>query len=335
MALGKNIYSLVLGVLVLGMSMTAAAVAAEAAAPAPAARIFAKVNDRIITLQEFETLYAATIRQRFYHGKVEAGQPEIIRKEVTDIVVERALLLDEADKRGLKPDAAKIEQELAGYEARYAASPRWKEQREKLLPGLKEQLGRQNLLEQVEPLLRAVPVLAGDEVRAYYDQHAELFTEPEKLRLSVILLKVDPSAPTPEWDKAREEAQAIYQQIHKGADFAELARTRSGDDSAAKGGDLGYVHRGMLPEAIHDQIDKAQLGVVGAPITTLEGVALFRLDERVVPKLREFKDVEVRAGELLMRERQAQARKESLERLRAAARIEIATPPVENGQNPQ
>ena len=243
----KSIYSLVLGTLVLGMSMSATA-KAEDVAQAPAERIFAKVNDRVITLQEFESLYAATIRQRFYQGKVEAGQPEIIRKEVTDIVVERALLLDDADKRGLKPDAAKIEKEVAGYEARYASSPRWKEQREKLLPGLKEQLARQNLLDQMEQLQGAVPALTGDEVRAYYDQHAELFTEPEKLRLSVILLKVDPSAATPEWDKAREEAQAIYQQIVKGKDFAELARTRSGDASAAKGGDLGYVHRGMLPD---------------------------------------------------------------------------------------
>ena len=330
----KSIYSLVLGTLVLGMSMSATA-KAEDVAQAPAERIFAKVNDRVITLQEFESLYSATIRQRFYNGKVEAGQPEIIRKEVTDIVVERALLLDDADKRGLKPDAAKIEKEVAGYEARYASSPRWKEQREKLLPGLKEQLARQNLLDQMEQLQGAVPALTGDEVRAYYDQHAELFTEPEKLRLSVILLKVDPSAATPEWDKAREEAQAIYQQIVKGKDFAELARTRSGDASAAKGGDLGYVHRGMLPDGIHDQIDKAQLGVVSEPITTLDGVALFRLDERVVPKLREFKDVEARARELLMRERQAQARKESMQRLRAAAKIEIVAPPVDNGKQPE
>ena len=77
------------------------------------------------------------------------------------------------------------------------------------------------------------------------------------------------------------------------------------------------------------------MGVVSEPITTLDGVALFRLDERVVPKLREFKDVEARARELLMRERQAQARKESMQRLRAAAKIEIVAPPVDNGKQPE
>lgn len=296
--------------------------------------IFAKVNGRVITMQEFEALYVAAIRQRFYHGKMQEGQAEVVRKEVTDQLIERALLLEEADRLGLKPDAAKIEQEVAGYESRYASSPRWKEQREKLLPGLREQLARQNLLEQVEKIQREIPAITKDEVRAYYDQHNELFTEPEKLRLSVILLKVAPSAQTPEWDSARAEAQEIYLQLTRGADFAKLARARSGDASADQGGNLGYVHRGMLPEGIQNHIDKAQLGVVAEPITTLEGVVLFRLDERVMPKLREFKDVEARARELLMRERQTQAGKESLARLRTAATIEIATPQAKDDKKP-
>ena len=303
-----------------------AAEVVEKSIPVQEAQVFAKVNGRVVTLPEFETLYATTLRQRSYHGKVEEGMPEAVRKEVTELLVDRALLLEDAERRGLTPDAVKIEKEVAVYDARYASSPRWQQQREQMLPGVRAQLAKQSLLEQMEKVLREVPPPTSLEVQAYYDQHNELFTEPEKLRLSLILLKVDPSSPVASWDQARVEAQAIYQRIQKGADFSEAARLHSNDASAAKGGDLGYVHRGMLPEGVHEKIDKAKLSEVSEPITTLEGVVLIRLDERVLPKLRVFSDVEKRARELLVREREEQARKDALVHLRSQSRIEILAP---------
>ena len=330
--------SVLQAMMILGVAVAngvgAASDAIETSAPMQNEPVFARVNDKVITVQEFDTRYAATIRQRFYHGKVQEGQPEIVRKEVTDMLIDRVLLLEEAERRGLKPDAEKIEKEVEGYEARYASSPRWQQQREQLLPGVRAQLARQSLLEQIERLQREIPAPVPAEVRTYYDQHKELFTEPEKLHLSLIMLKVDPSAPVAVWDQAREEGRAIYQRIQKGADFSEMARLHSSDESAKNGGDLGYIHRGMLPEGVHDKIDMARLGEVFEPITMLEGIAVIRLDGRVEPKLREFSDVEVRARELLVREREEQAKKDALARLRSVARIEILDPAAGH-QNPQ
>lgn len=291
-----------------------------------AEKVFARVNDKVVSARDFDVLYAATIRQRFYHGKPQDGQPEAVRKEVTDLLIDRALMLEDAERRGLVPDQSKIDQEIAGYEARYAASPMWQKQREQLLPGLKAQLAQQSLLAQIEAIQRTVPPPGPADVRAYYDQHLDRFTEPEKLRLSLILLKVDPSATSETWDQARAEGLAILQRIRNGADFSEMARMHSSDQSASRGGDVGYVHRGMLPEALHEKIDHAKVGEVSEPITTLEGVALVRLDERIAPKLREFADVEPRARELLKRDQEEQARKQALARLRAAAKIEILAP---------
>ena len=62
--------------------------------------------------------------------------------------------------------------------------------------------------------MRKVPEPTEAQARAYYDAHKDLFVEPEKLRLSVILLKVDPSAPKAAWDKARDEA-AAHAQAHR------------------------------------------------------------------------------------------------------------------------
>lgn len=309
--------------LMLGNFSAMAEEAVKNAEMAAAEQVFAKVNGRVIMQREFESLYTSTLRQRFYHGNIPEGQEAVVRKEVTDLIVERALLLDEAERRGLKPDAAKIDQAIAGYEKRYAASPMWKQQREQLLPGLKAQLVKQDLLEQMDKLLQEVPPPSAAEVHAYYDQHRELFTEPEKLHLSIILLKVDPSSPDEVWNKAREKAQSILQKIKDGASFAEEARANSADASAANGGDLGYVHRGMLPEAMQSQIDQAKAGEAAGPLTVLEGVALYRLEKRVPPKPMEFAEVEARARELFLRDKKEEAKKAALARLHDAAKIEI------------
>lgn len=304
-------------------SASSAAAHPSEAAPGPAEQVYAIVNGKSITVDEYRKLLAATMRQRFYHGNAPESQAEAVRKEVSDLLIERALLVEEADRRGIKPDTAMVEQAVADADARYANVPRWQQQREQLLPELKKQVAQQSQIDQIEKAVRDIPPPADDEVHAYYKQKPELFTEPENLRLSVILLKVDPSSPKELWDKALEDAQAIYSRIKGGADFAEEARLHSTDHTASNGGDLGYVHRGMLPEALEGKIDKFEVGVVSEPITVLEGVSLFRVEERIAPKLREFPEVASRAQELLRREQQDQAWRETINRLRETANIQI------------
>ena len=288
----------------------------------PVEEMVATVNGKPITIWEFNARYAATMRERYYHGRPPEGQEEAVRKEVLDLLIENALLVEEAGKRGIKPDEAKFAEAAAKAEARYGAMPEWKRDREEALSMIKEQVEDKSLIEQASQALREVPPPVPDEVRAYYGQHPESFTEPEQLRLSVILLKVDPGVPA-DVGKAREEAQNLYLRLKDGADFAELARQNSGDGSAEKGGDMGYMHGGMLPEQIQVMIDKLQVGMVSEPVRVLEGVALYRVDERVPPILREFKEVEARAQNLLVREQQDLAWKEATKRLRENARIEI------------
>lgn len=304
----------------------APAAAATAPAPAPVELVFARVNDKPILAQEFKARYNAIIRQRFYHGAPPESQAEAVRQEVADLLIERELLIGEAGKRGIQPDTAKIEQAVANADKRYAEDPGWQQQREALLPRLKEQHTRQNLFEQIEKAVRDVPLPSSPESRAFYDQKPELFTEPEKLYMSIIVLSVDPSSPKEEWTKAREEMQKIIQRIKEGASFADMARQHSKDKSASNGGNMGYVHSGMLAEHLQAKMDKFQIGEMTEPVSILEGVAIYRLDERVPSKLMEFAEVEQRARDLLHRDRVDQTWKDTISRLRADAKIEILLP---------
>jgi len=293
-----------------------------ASSPASAQPVV-KVGALTVTMPEFETAVRQAMRKKYYHGKVPEAQVIALQHEVADQIVNQALLLAEAKRRGIKPREEKIKEAVSGFDERYGKSANWKENRERMLAQVVPELERRDVLEQLEHSVRDVPVPKDAEVLAFYESRKDLFTEPEKLRLSLILLKVDPSSTKVVWDKAKEEGQAIYKRLLAGADFGELARLHSGDESASRGGDMGYLHRGMLPEELQAKVDGFKVGVVQEPIVTLHGVAILRLDERVPPKLRDYKDVKERAAELLRRDRSNQAWQDLIAQLRKATPFTI------------
>lgn len=317
----------------------AAAAAPEASSQAPAtasatptpamaaATPMAVVNGRTITLQDFERAFTTVARQKFYHRAAPEGQLEQARREVAESLVDRALLLQEAHKRGVGADDAAIDKTLDGYEKQYASSPNWKAMRERVLPELRRELGDQQRLAKLEASVRDTGAPKAEAVRAFYDANPALFTEPERAHLSVILLKVDPSAPKAVRDKARDEGRELRERVAKGADFAQLAKIHSADDSAPKGGDLGYLHRGMLGEAIQKVVDELKPGELSASFDVLEGVAIFKLHERSAPRLRDYESVKARAEDLLKREQSERAWKDLIAELRRGGVIERIAPP--------
>lgn len=303
----------------------ASAPQAPPAAEAAGEPVYATVDGKRITMREFQAAYANHVRSQFYHREGIADERLLAaRREVGERMIDHLLLVAETERRKLAADEEKIRVAVAGYESRYASSPMWQQNREKLLPGLREKLAEQSRLERLQQAVQALPQPQEAEVRAFYDGNPKLFTEPDKLRVRTILRKVSPSAPAADWDKARREATEIAGKLSGGADFAALAREMSQDASATSDGDMGYLHLGMLPEPLQARIDKIGLNRVSDPIDVLEGVALFRVDERVVSRQRSFPEVAERARDLLLRERQARAWSDFLAELRRKAEVKLA-----------
>jgi len=287
--------------------------------------VFATVDGTAIAAAEYEAALSDTVRQKFYHREVPEAKLDEFRREVAQSLVDRVLLAAEARRRGLKPDAARIASQVAEYDARYAQSERWKKSREGLLPGLTQRLEQRDVLEQLQAAVRDGPEPTEAQLAAYYESHRELFTEPEQAHLAVILLKVDPSAPAASWALATEEAASIRARAAAGADFAALARLHSTDGSAANGGDMGYLHAGMLPDALFAQLGAMKNGDLSQPTRLLEGVAIFRLIDRKPARRRPLADVKERAAQLWRRDAAEQRWSEFMTGLRGAAAIQIDT----------
>jgi hypothetical protein len=112
--------------------------------------LYAKVGDREITVEEYNQTYARTMRQRYYHSKPPEAELALVRQEIADELITRQLLLLEAARSGMKPDEESIQATLQQYDQRYASSPRWQQERARLLGSLKVKLEEDDLLRQLE-----------------------------------------------------------------------------------------------------------------------------------------------------------------------------------------
>jgi len=76
-------------------------------------------------------------------------------------------------------------------------------------------------------------------------------------------------------------ANQIMQQLKSGGNFAELARTRSGDaHSVKKGGDMGWVHLGNLPPQLVPSIASATVGDLLGPIEAPRGYEILQVTRK-------------------------------------------------------
>lgn len=301
---------------------------ASLAAPAPAPKAneqerFAVVDGVVITKDELGAYLQAEFRKRFYHGKPPEAEVKAFEKEVSEKLIDRYLLLKEAQRRGIKPDTKAVNEKVAAVEKRYADDKQWQQRKKELLPELRRQIGDDLLVDDLEKNARKIPEPPEAEVRKFYEKNPQLFTTPEKNHVMMILLKVDPSSPGDVWKLAEEKAAGVLKQIRGGKDFAEMARIHSGDDSAMNGGDMGFMHKGMFGETAQQVLDLMKPGDVSEPVLLLEGVGIFKLVNREKAKLNPFADVKERAKGLLQRQQSEEAWDSLRKGLRAKARIEV------------
>ncbi len=118
-----------------------------------------------------------------------------------------------------------------------------------------------------------------EEIDAYYQDNREAFRVPARAQLRVVHLNM---APTPrDTAAALELAREIRQEILSGADFAEVARRESADESSAqRGGDLGTFARGGMVPPFEEAAFSAREGEITEPVRTRFGFHVIQVRER-------------------------------------------------------
>lgn len=128
-----------------------------------------------------------------------------------------------------------------------------------------------------------------EEIERHYNEHRDRYTQ---VRVKAIYISyVAGSPPAGAEKKALTEAEArikiekLLKEIRGGADFVEMVRKHSEDEtSAAKDGDFGNIRRSdSLPDAVRKAIFELKEGEVSEPVRQPNGFYLFRA-EKIVPQ---------------------------------------------------
>jgi len=302
----------------IALSLTMVCVGADDNAPV------VTIDDTEISREQFELQAYNEARQTYYHGRPNSGS-EILefRKGFADKMIDRVLLLDEARRRGIAPDHESIAAKLAVYEDRYGDTERWQVEGEQMLARVRERLEEDSLLNALEEQVKAVEMPDDSELQAYYQANPDKFTEPEQIRVSTILLAVPSSSTAEVWEAARRAGAELVSRITAGESFEDLARMHSAEPSGKNGGDMGYMHAGMLSENAQQAIDKLEVGEMSDPVTVLEGIAIFRLTARKEASLQTFATVQQRAIGLWQRDEGERMWSQTIAELRSRSSITI------------
>ncbi len=149
--------------------------------------------------------------------------------------------------------------------------------------------------------------VSDEDVRAYYDVYRDRrFRIREAVKFSQIYLPAPAEGTSPE-DKeaARQQLEEVLKEAREGADFAELAKQHSKDESAAQGGDMGFVGKGQLVPALDTALFALETGEVSEVLESAFGLHLLKAVEKQEAGVRELEEAREEIVEALKNERGA------------------------------
>jgi peptidyl-prolyl cis-trans isomerase C len=282
------------------------------------------VNGQPIPMRSVRIL----VEQGTKRGAVPADQKPRAYRAIAEQLVVRELLYAEAVARRLRADDAQVEQAYNEARIPYRDDAAWAgflaEQGLDVTSFRNELRAKYTIQALLDAEMKGLPPVTDAELSDFYAKNPGAFESGERLRAAHILLRVAPSASAAEKAAVQGRIESLLAKIRAGADFAVLARQHSQDaGSNGKGGELDVFGRGQMAKPFEDAAFTLKPGDVSGVVETPYGFHLIKLLERLAPERATFEQAKEPLRQRLAQERQ-QARLRSLvERLRAAARIEM------------
>lgn len=153
--------------------------------------------------------------------------------------------------------------------------------------------------------------VSDEEMKKFYEENKDKFKSGEQVRASHILVKTE------------QEARDVLAQLKKGAAFEELAKKYSQDNTAAKGGDLGWFSKGAMVQ----EFDKAAFGLkegeLSGIVKTQFGFHIIKVTGKRPAGVRSFDEVKDQIKANLLPAKQQEIFQKMREDLKKGAKISI------------
>ena len=289
-----------------------AACGSEKPSPPPAPAV-ATVNGEAISLAEFEKFLTEETALAKGETPLKAEETESLKEAVLDNLIRERLMLQRARDLSLSVGeaelVARIEEIRKDYNGQFG----------KLfgdggidLPAWKEALRKRMLLEKlIARDVNAKIQVTDEEAERYFDANRKVYATDRRVRVAQIVVP------------DRERAEGILKRLKAGEDFGMVAREVSIGPEAARGGDLGFFERGVMPEAIDRMVFSLPAGKVSRVAQSPYGFHIFKVLGQEGAGGRKFADVREKVIADLRKQKEAEAYKNWIEGLKARAAIRI------------
>ena len=194
-----------------------------------------------------------------------------LKREMLNRMIERALILGEAEKLGVKVSNEEIERRVKMLLADYSQAELSKafEREEVNFKKWKTKAREDLMIDKLIYIEIYNKITVQDkEVEKYYQQHKGEFQQPEQVRALHIVVETE------------EEAHRILRDLRAGKDFGQTARDKSTSPEAKKGGDLGFFSKGQMPQEFDDVVFKLKKGAISNIVRTPYGFHIFRMIDK-------------------------------------------------------
>ena len=291
----------------------------------------AVVNGSVITREDIDR-DMGNIRERFARmGKSLTGsQLSDARKEVLENLINRELLYQESQKRGIRVDEATVKEHMEKLAKQFPNEAEFKTLLKKMNlseAGMAAQIKQGLAIHQfIDDEFVNKAVVSEEDIKTYFNSHQELFNKPEMVQASHILIKVDPQADDPKRAEARKKLIEVRKELEQGADFTDLAKKFSQCPSSAKGGDLGYFKRGQMVKPFEEVAFALEPGEVSDIVETGFGFHLIKAGNKKPAITATYEEVKDKIERYLKQKKAEEEIGQYAEKLKEKAEVEVFPP---------
>ncbi len=295
--------------------------------------IVARVNNRIITLSQYQQA-EQELRDKITQqcqgcapDKIQAQFDEQ-KKDILSGMIDNLLLVERAKDMNINVDTDLVKQlddvrrqnHLDSMDALQKAvesstGMSWEDYQQQM----RNDLLRQKVVQQeVSGRMNISP----ESVKQYYDAHKQDFVMPEQVVLSEIFLNTEGRTPE-EVQAIREKAEDIHGRLVRGADFAQMAQRYSQGQTAQDGGNLGSFKRGLMDPQLDAAVFKLNKGQITPVIQTKNGFEILKVDQHYQAGLQPMAKVESQIEDKLYVQQLQPAMQKYLAQLREESYITV------------
>ncbi|MCF7890820.1 tetratricopeptide repeat protein [Candidatus Bipolaricaulota bacterium] len=247
-----------------------------------------------------------------------------MKSRTVDSLIERELVAQEADKRGIKPKSGRVNQKyneqldsilnqqgwtLDQLKSALSAQGRSFEDFEKSMKeSVRQQLKQEELRSQVIGEVQPTE----EDLTNYYQENIDQYVQtPSRVKADHVVFDTQTGAET------------VMEKVNENPDYFEKYAEENDLDTS-----LGWFGKGEKPKNVENLAFSLEVGEVGGPVRTSTGWELLKVEDKQERTVREFEEIRDKVREDYLNQEKQQRYNDWYEKVKKEANIEIKLPVV-------